>query len=44
MDGKPGKRDTCAVCRKPIKPGDGMAIDRGKIMHLTCYEKSKRKT
>jgi hypothetical protein len=33
------KSETCAVCGKPIKPGDGAAIDRGQVMHLPCYEK-----
>jgi hypothetical protein len=31
--------EICAVCGKPIKPGEGAAIDRGKVMHLACYEK-----
>jgi hypothetical protein len=33
------KNEICAVCGKPIKPGDGAAIDRGKVMHISCYEK-----
>ena len=37
------KPETCAVCTKPIKPGDGVAIDRGQLMHIGCYEKATRK-
>ena len=37
------KHETCTVCDKPIKPGDGVAIDRGRLMHIVCYEKATRK-
>jgi len=37
------KPETCTVCDKPIKPGDGVAIDRGQLMHIVCYEKATRK-
>ena len=36
------QQDTCAVCGKHIKPGDGVAIDRGRLMHIGCYEKATR--
>jgi hypothetical protein len=36
------KSQICAVCGKPIKPGDGAAIDGGKVIHLSCYEKKPR--
>ena len=36
------KVERCAVCGKPIKPGEGAAIDRGEVMHLACYEKRTR--
>jgi hypothetical protein len=37
------KPQICTVCTKPIKPGDGVAIDRGQLMHIGCYEKATRK-
>jgi len=44
MDLKTDKPDMCAVCGRPSKPGDGVAIDRGQLMHIPCYEKATRKS
>lgn len=37
----PGR--TCPVCEQPLEPGQGVSFQRGELIHLTCYEKHRRR-
>lgn len=37
----PGK--ACPVCEQPIAPGQGVSFQDGELIHLACYETSRRR-